>query len=157
MKRKGGMQGISFVLPRVYPAQSPVDRAVMGIFSQWCRSVPERVYTHAQPVRLRAGTLTVHVKTAAWANVLQLENDSLLASLRARYPHCGVQRIVFRVGPLPDLPLPKKEPPVPKVVPLKEVPEPVAMQLVRIRSDALRDAVARAVAVGLGDRKFSQE
>jgi len=147
------MQGIAALVPRLLPRQSPVELAVMGIFAQWCRSVPERVYTHAQPVRMGGGVVTLHTTTAAWANLLQLESDNLLASLRARFPRCGVRRLVFRQGALPNLPLPRREALPPRVVPLTQVPEVVAAQLVRIRNDALRDAVARAVAVGLGHRE----
>lgn len=147
------MAGVASLVPKVLPRQSPVDRAVMGIFSQWCRSVPERVYTVAQPVRLRAGVLSVHTRSAAWANLLQLETEGLLASLLSRYPACGARKIVFRVGPFPDLPLPRRETPPPEIVPLQHLPEHVAAQLARIQSDAVRDAVSTAIAVGLGERR----
>ena len=150
VRYKTRMQGIASLVPKLLPQDIPIDRGVLGIFSQWCRSVPERVVNHAQPVRMRGGVLTLHTTTAAWANLLQLESENLLAGLRARYPQCGVRRLVFRQGPFPKLPLPPKEPPAPVIVPLAQVPEAVAVQLVRIRSEELRDAVARAVAVGLG-------
>lgn len=153
MRRDGGMKGLSSLVAKIFPTASPVDRQLMIVFAQWCRSVPERVVMQAQPVRVRAGALTVHTRTAAWANLLQLESESLLATLRARYPSCGVQSLTFRPGPFPDLPIPRKEEaPPPTVRPLRMLPEELAVQLVRIRSDTLRDAIARAAAVGLGER-----
>lgn len=147
------MKGLASLVVKVFPSRTPLDRHLMIVFAQWCRSVPERVVTQAQPVRLRAGTLTVHTRTAAWANLLQLESESLLATLRSRYPSCGVRELLFRQGRFPDLPVPPKEaPPPPTVRPLRMLPEELAVQLVRIRNDALRDAVARAAAVGLGER-----
>lgn len=147
------MKGLASLVAKVFPTRAPLDRQVMIVFAQWCRSVPERVVTQAQPVRFRGGTLTVHTRTAAWANLLQLESDSLLATLRSRYPSCGVRELLFRQGPLPDLPVPlKEEPPPPFLRPLRMLPEEIAVQLVRIRSDALRDAIARAASVGLGER-----
>lgn len=152
MRRKGGMKGLASLVPNVLPPRSPYDRRVMAVFSQWCRSVPERVSSQAQPVRLRGGLLTVHTRTAAWANLLQLESESILATLRSRYPECGVSSLSFKQGPFPNLPLPPPPKPPPKpVVPLAILPEVVALQLARIRNDGLRDAVAKAAAVGLGE------
>lgn len=153
MRRKGGMKGLASLVPGVFPARSPYDRRVMMLFSQWCRCVPERVSSQAQPVRVRGGQLTVHTRSAAWANLLQLESESILATLRSRYPQCGVNSLAFRQGPFPELPIPPppKAPP-PPVRPAAMLPETVARQLARIRNDSVRDAVARAVAMGLGEQ-----
>lgn len=128
----------------------------MLVHSFWCRSVPERVVQNARPAHLTRGTLTVHTKSAAWANTLQLESETLLLAMRARYPHCGVTRLVFRVGRLPDLPLPVRPPP-PKApaIPVSELPEPVARELARIQDDRLRSAVHRAIAMGLSEERKS--
>lgn len=152
MRRRGSMEGLANLVTRVFPGRAPHERELLLAHSFWCRCVPERVVENARPAHLQRGVLTVHTKSAAWANTLQLESETLLRALRSRYPSCGVHRLVFRAGPMPALPLPPSPPP-PKapVVPLHDLPESVARELAHIRSDRVRDAVRRAASVGLAD------
>lgn len=154
MRRKGSMEGLPSLVTRMFTGRDKVERGLMLVHSFWCRSVPDRVVQNARPAHVQRGTLTVHTKSAAWANTLQLESESLLVALRARYPHCGVKRLVFRVGRLPNLPLPTRPPP-PKApaIPVSELPEAVARELARIRDDRVRAAVHRAVSMGLSEAR----
>lgn len=148
------MVGLPSLVTRMFSGRDKVDRGLMLVHSFWCRAVPERVVENARPAHVQRGVLTVHTRSAAWANTLQLESETLLRAMRARYPSCGVKRLVFRVGRLPNLPLPTRPPPPkPPVIPIEQLPEAVARQLVRIRDDRVRDAVHKAAAMGLSEDK----
>jgi hypothetical protein len=85
---------------------------------------------------------------------LQLESDGVLAKLKRVSPNLRVRKLVFRSGPLPDcaVPLPHTPLVVTRRIELKTLPEELARGLARIHHDALREAVAKAVAVGLSER-----
>ena len=70
--------------------------------------------------------------------------------MRARVPDIKVDRLVFRVGRLPEVPVAvKPEPPPPRLLPLEQLPEELARELARVLDDALRDRLAKALAVSL--------
>lgn len=145
------MEGLGNLMAKVYPGRSAEDRAMLLAQAHWARAVPPSVARNAIPVRLNHGVLTVHTATAAWANTLQFEAETLLEKLNARRPVARVTKIVFRVGKLPEMPPPPAPAPPPLVVtPASELPEDVAVELVQIQDDAVRSAVAHAIAVGLG-------
>ena len=152
-RKRGGMSHISGLIARAYPRSEPPDISAMRAFAWWCKAVSVRVVKNARPVRLSRGVLTVHTSTSAWANTLQLESERFLQAIARCAPEATVKRIRFRVGALPDLPLPSRknrEPPPPQ--PLVQLPESVARELARIANDELRDAVARAASAGLAER-----
>jgi hypothetical protein len=96
--------------------------------------------------------LTVHTTTASWANALSLESGQIIARLRLRIPDVSVQRIVFRVGRLPQLPdTVTEEKPHVKLLPVTQLPEDVARELARIGNDGLREAVAHAASISLAE------
>jgi hypothetical protein len=119
---------------------------LLSTFSWWDRAVPERVAQVARPVHLGRGTLVVHTKSAAWAQELSFLAEDLLRSVQRRVPHARIERLRFRVGPLPARP-PRKEPRRPRVDPLAvaELPSDVARNLARVTDDGLREALSRAV------------
>jgi len=144
------MEGIGAVVARVYPSNEPEEARAMRVFGNWNRVVSERVLKNAVPVSLRAGVMTVHTATAAWANALSLESPQLLAKLRARVPDVTIARIAFRVGRMPVIPEQvAREKPTAPVVPLSELPEELARELAHIADDGLRESVARAAAAWL--------
>jgi hypothetical protein len=113
--------------------------------------VPERIHTNAGPVNYRQGVLTVHTAPAAGANALSLESAQLLAKLRFRLKDIPVQRLLFRTGRLPEVPdAVQPDPPPPTVLPLAQLPEELARARARVGDDALRERLARAMAVSLG-------
>ena len=80
------MAGLGDLMSRVYPSKSPQDRAMLLAMAHWAQAVPGTVARNAMPVRLQHGVLTVHTSTAAWANTLQFEAESLLLQLKKRCP-----------------------------------------------------------------------
>lgn len=152
-RRRGPPERVGALVERVYPKGGLDDAHAPRVFATWAKIVPARVYDNARPVRLRRGALVVHTATSAWASVLQLEGEGLLAALRARVPGAPVAKLVFRVGALPPAPpAAPKRPKLGALRPVTELPEDVARALARIGDDALRDAVARAAAAGLARR-----
>lgn len=145
------MSGLGDLMARVYPSKSPEDRAMLLAQAHWGQAVPPSVARNAMPVRLQHGVLTVHTATAAWANTLQFEAETLLMKLKQRCPAAKLRRLDFRVGRIPEMPphlLPEAEPF--EVTPATMLPEDVAQALALIQDDDVRDAVALAVATGLG-------
>jgi hypothetical protein len=151
-RRKGSLESIAAVVPKVYPTGEPDEARALRIFGVWSKVVSERVGRNAAPVRYARGVLTVHTVTSAWANVLQLESMQLLARLRARLPGIPLQRLSFRVGHLPEPPeAVRREPEPTPLLPLSEMPEALARELARIGDDTLRDKLTRAAAVSLAE------
>jgi hypothetical protein len=139
------------LVARVYPSQSREELDAIRAFGGFMRALSPRILRNARPVKLMRGTLIVHTSNSAWANSLQLESTALLAKIKRVAPDARVRRLMFRAGPMPDSAAPMPHTPlVPaRGVPLRELPEELARELVRIHHDALRDAVTKAASVGL--------
>lgn len=151
-RRRGGIEGISALIARAYPSREPAELSAIRAFAWWNKVVSAKILKNARPVRMYRGVLTVHTATSAWANSLQYESEHLLAAIHKLAPEAKLKKMHFRVGPLPELIAPprlKKQ--LAKAVPLTELPESVARELAKIRDDRVRDAVARAAAVGLAN------
>lgn len=148
-RRRGLLVGLSDLIPKVYPASEPEEAKSLRVFSAYSRSVSARVLENARPVRFQEGVLMVNTSTSTWANALSLESTQILADTRRRARGVKVAKIVFRTGPLPQLP--PAAPIPPKLVPigLEQLPDQVARELASINDDALRDAVTRAAVTAL--------
>lgn len=148
------MENLSALVAKVYPGRGREDIEAVQAFGAFMRALSQRVLRNARPVKLTRGTLLVHTANSAWANSLQLESEGVLAKIKRVSPNVRVRKLVFRSGPLPDAALPMPHTPliVTRRIELKTLPEDLARGLARIHDDALRDAVAKAVAVGLSDR-----
>ena len=145
------MANLSALVARVYPGRSRDELDAVRAFGAFMRALSPRILRNARPVKHFRGTLVVHTINSAWANSLQLESDSLLAKLKRVAPDARVRKLVFRAGPLPDTALPLAHTPlIPMAgIPLKELPEEIARELARIHNDELREAVAKAISMGL--------
>ena len=151
-KRLKTMQTLGGLLRKVYPAGAPDEAHAIRLLGCWGRIVSERILGNARPVFYRAGVLTIHTTSASWANALSLEAPALLAKLRARAPDVPVQKLLFRLGRLPDLPEQiKPQPPPPQLLPLDAMPDDVARELARIGHDGLRERLSRAIVVSLSE------
>jgi hypothetical protein len=145
------MENLSALVARVYPGRSRDELDAVRAFGAYMRALSPRILRNARPVKLMRGTLVVHTSNSAWANSLQLECESLLAKVRRVAPDARIRKLLFRAGPLPDAVLPLPHTPLQETrgIPLRELPEEIARELVRIHNDSLREAVAKAVSVGL--------
>lgn len=146
------MENLSTLVAKVYPGRGQEELAAVRVFGAFMRVLSPRVLRNARPVRWNRGVLTVHTINSAWANSLQLESESILVRLRRLCSGLSIRKLVFRSGPLPDAALPFPEQPEPKrSIALDKLPEDVARELRHIHDDALREAVVRAVLMGLAD------
>jgi len=153
-RKRKGLEEISDLVVRAYPTRAPEELMILRAFAWWRSTVSPRILKNARPVRLRRGVLTIHTSTSAWADLLQYESESYLAEISKRAPEGKIKAIRFRVGPMPQMPTPRKEKKeTPPARPLTELPEVVARALVRISNDRVRDAVARAAAAGLAKKR----
>lgn len=159
MRRQGGMETLSRLVTRVYPAKSREEFDAVRAFGVFMKALSPRVLRNARPVKLTRGTLLVHTSNSAWANSLQLESTAVLAKLKRVGPDARIRKLVFRAGHLPDaaIPLPYTPLVAEPGIPLKELPEELARALSRIHHDVLRDAVTRAASVGLAKRASDTE
>jgi hypothetical protein len=150
-RRKGRLESVSKLLKGVYPAPEQYESA--KAFAWWSRSVPQRIVDHARPVRLTRGTLVVNVSSSVWANELLYLTDDLLARLKEHAPESRIEKIHFRVGPLPDLPeRPKRSAPPAEPVRLAALPEELGRALSRIDDDELRQTISEAARTSLARR-----
>jgi hypothetical protein len=145
------MANLAALVVRVYPGRSREELDAVRAFGAFMRALSERIIRNARPIKLFRGTLFVNTSNSAWANSLQLESDSLLAKLKRVAPDARIRKLVFRAGPLPEIALPLAYTPLVenRGIPLKELPEEIARELVRIHNDELREAVTRAASIGL--------
>jgi len=147
-RKKGRLESVAKLLKGVYPAPDQLEAA--KVFAWWSRSVPPRILEHARPVRLSRGVLIVHVSSSVWANELHYLTDDLLNRLREHAPNAPIEKIRFQVGPLPDLPKRRYEPPpLPEPVRLASLPEDLGRALSRVEDDALRKAITEAATTSL--------
>jgi hypothetical protein len=151
-RKKGKLESVAKLLKGVYPAPDQYEAA--KVFAWWSRSVPPRIVEHARPVRLSRGVLIVHVSSSVWANELHYLTDDLLARLREHAPENRIEKIRFRVGPLPDLPKRRRAaPPPPEPVRLASLPEELGRALSRVEDDELRQAITEAATTSLARRR----
>lgn len=155
-RKKGSLESVAKVLKGIYPAPDQLEAA--KVFSWWSRSVPPRIVRHARPVKLSRGLLLVHVTSSVWANELHYLTDDLLTRIRAFAPASGIERIRFKVGPLPDLP-PHRQPPPPPPEPIRlaSLPEELGRALSRVQDDALRRAITDAATTSLARSRKSRD
>ena len=148
-KPKDGLTSLSRLIPEAYPSSEPADISALGAFGWWSHAVPERVAKNARPVRLQHGVLYVHTTTSAWAQELSFLREQIVAAIRAHAPQAGVTDMRAKVGALPVLPE-RVQAAAPKaLVPLADVPEPIAASLAKVRDDALRDSIGTAARTAL--------
>ncbi|MDH3199812.1 MAG: DUF721 domain-containing protein [Myxococcales bacterium] len=147
-RRKGKLESLGKLLKSVYPAPDQLEAA--RAFAWWSRSVPPRVLEHARPVKLFHGVLIVHVSSSVWANELHYLGEDLLQQIRKHVPDSGIEKLRFKVGPLPDLPKrARPAPPAPEPVRLAALPEELGRALSRIQDDDLRRTITDAATISL--------
>jgi hypothetical protein len=151
MRRRGSTETLSSLIVRVYPGQSRDELLAVRAFGAFMKALSQRVLRNARPVKLMGGTLIVHTSNSAWANSLQLESTAVLDKIKRGAPETRIRKLVFRAGPMPEAALPLPHTPlVPRGgLPLRELPDDIARGLARIHHDELREAVKKAVSVGL--------
>jgi Dna[CI] antecedent, DciA len=118
----------------------------------WRRAVGARVAERAVPERLRAGTLTVSVASAVWAQELSLLSDEIVARLRRA--GAPVTELRFRVRRLERT---QRAPEAaPKVQPVA-LPRELAERLEQVDDPELRAAIASAAghSLALQDQRRS--
>jgi len=147
-RRKGKLEPVGKLLQGVYPAPDQLEAA--KAFAWWSRSVPPRILEHARPVKLSHGVLIVHVSSSVWANELHYLGEDFLQQIRKHAPESRIQKLRFKVGPLPDLPKrPRAKPPAPEPVRLAALPEELGRALSKIHDDALRQTITEAATTSL--------
>jgi hypothetical protein len=154
-RNRSGDARLGELVSRVYPASEPTELQAIRAFGFWERAMPARVVENARPVRLRRGTLVVHVRTSAWAQELSFLQHQILDSIQKHAPDAGVRDIRIRVGPVPDTGRARaSKGPAPQA-PIRKptnLPEDVARALATVQDDDLRDAIARAAASSLEEK-----
>ncbi len=151
-RRRTAPSRLGAVLERAYPRAT--DWPIIRVFGLWMRTLPKRVVENARPVSLVRGVLWVHVTNPVWAQELSFLERDLLTKLQRVPGAAAVQRIRFRVGPLPEV-RPLEDPTGPVVAPRararKRTADPALdAALGRIDDEALRETLEHAIEVSLG-------
>ncbi|HWP57334.1 MAG TPA: DUF721 domain-containing protein [Candidatus Acidoferrales bacterium] len=111
-----------------------------GIWPIWNDTVGPIVARHAQPERIRNGTLFVGVTSSTWMNELQYVKDIIIDKLNEQLGREVVKNIFFVMG---QQETPR---PAPAGKPLARPPAPRAQataELESIRDPEIRDALKR--------------
>lgn len=122
----------------------PIDRET------WRRAVGDRVASRTVLGQLEHGRLDVLVSSSVWAQELSLLSRDVVERLRRLgFP---VDRIRFRVGPIPNLE------PLARVVPAANparLPPSLAQLLEQVDDPGLRASIAEAASHSLGRRALA--
>jgi hypothetical protein len=124
------------------------------IVAAWRGAVGEQVARNAWPARVaRDGTLHVHTSSSVWAFELGQLAPRILEQLTADLGEHAPKELRFAQGHLPEpAPAPSEGAPHgPQVPPPEAVAEAVSLTA-SIDDEELREAVAKAVALGLARR-----
>lgn len=82
-------------------ATAPRDPVAL-LAAGWDEIVGSDVAKNSRPAKLAGDVLLVTVRSSAWGHQLSLLSETILAAVRARVPHAGIERLRFRVGRIAD-------------------------------------------------------
>jgi hypothetical protein len=119
----------------------------LSVVQAWDEAVGEQVARRSRPSRLKNRTLHVKVASSAWMHELQLLSPAILAKLAERPELARVEELRFELGPLPQAPAARGEPPKPAPAPRRAraertLPAPIATALEKVDDAALRERIA---------------
>ena len=69
-----------------------------GFNRSWKSIAGSRLGEHSHPSDLRHGLLIVEAEHQGWMQLLQLQQDKMLAEIRRKFPDLGVTGMAFRLG-----------------------------------------------------------
>jgi hypothetical protein len=120
---------------------------------RWRRAVGERIAARTEPGRLRNGTLTVHVASAAWAQELSFFTRELLERVTALGVAATALRFQVRPSAAHAVPVSTPKPTVARA----PLPRELEERLAGISDPSLRAAIAEAAALGLAAARLSSK
>lgn len=149
-RRRGiGPESLGVVILRGNDARAPAPVAAPPVSAQdWETAVGTKIARRARPVKLERGVLHVRTATSTWAQELSLLADRIVEQLRAR--GMNVKSLRFQVGPVEPIARPAWRSDVRVTAPPAPIPPEIKAILARTHDAGLRDAIARAMAVSLG-------
>lgn len=108
---------------------------------RWRNAVGERIASRTEPGRLRAGVLTIHAASAAWAQELTFLSSEILTRVQA----LGVDAKSLRFVVRPNVAaVPAKGYAPPRAVERKPLPDDLTARLAGVADPELRAAIAEA-------------
>jgi hypothetical protein len=119
---------------------------------RWRQAVGERIASRTEPGRLRAGVLTVHAASAAWAQELTFLSPEILTRVQG----LGVpaKSLRFIVRPTVGVPAPPRAT-VRRPVEKKPLPEELSARLAGVADPELRSAIAEVASEWLARAPLS--
>lgn len=116
-------------------------REALGVWPAWEEAVGPEIAAATQPVALRDGTLTVHVRHPVWLQELHAQRALLLGRVQRLPAGASVRELRFKVGALPkraDDATVRRNP-----VPQAPIPYELARTIRAVESPKLRGAILR--------------
>jgi len=139
-KSKRSPAAIGILLEEARDASAQASGVVVDR-ERWRKAVGARIASRTEPGRLRAGVLTVHAASSAWAQELTFLSSEILARVQAlRIP---VKSLRFVVRPSVGWTAREKAAPV-RAEPKKPLPEDLEARLRSVADPELRAAIASA-------------
>lgn len=73
-------------------------------FGFWTRAAGENLAAHSRPVDVRNGIVYVEATHPGWIQLLQMEQNRILETIRRTFPELGISGIAFRLAKDSSLP-----------------------------------------------------
>jgi len=73
-------------------------------FGFWSRAAGENLAAHSRPVDVRNGIVYVETTHPGWIQLLQMEQNRILETIRRTFPELGISGIAFRLAKDGSLP-----------------------------------------------------
>lgn len=73
-------------------------------FSFWTKAAGENLAAHSRPVDVRNGIVYVEATHPGWIQLLQMEQNRILETIRRTFPELGISGIAFRLAKDGSLP-----------------------------------------------------
>jgi len=69
-----------------------------SFFGFWSRAAGENLAAHSRPVDVRNGIVFIEADHPGWIQLLQIDQDRILETIRRSFPALGISGIAFRMA-----------------------------------------------------------
>ncbi|MDE2482279.1 MAG: DUF721 domain-containing protein [bacterium] len=81
--------------------ETQATEPIVLLGAAWAEIAGEGMAANSHPAKLDGDTLLVTTSSSGWSQQLSFLCEPILAAIRARLPHAGIEKLRFRVGKLP--------------------------------------------------------
>jgi hypothetical protein len=75
-----------------------------SFFGFWGKAAGENLASHSRPVDVRNGIVFIEADHPGWIQLLQMDQNRILETIRRTFPQLGISGIAFKIAKDPSLP-----------------------------------------------------